>query len=362
MSSAPLIVQDLVIVGVGTRGGGIGYIAAYDANTGAERWRFHSIPGPGEPGHETWAGDSWREGGAPTWLTGSYDAEQDLVLWGTGNPKPDYDASERAGDNLYSNSVVALDRATGKLRWHFQFTPADERDWDSNQIPVLYDHPTPGGTEKLLLWANRNGFYYVIDRTTGKFVTAAPFVHQTWADGIDSTGRPVPRKDLVKSPEGYLVYPGNVGGTNWWSPSLDADLGLIFIPILEQGMVYFPSSRSWPNGANRPFYTAVRALDARTGRQVWEYRRRPRTLHPEMGSVLSTTTGLVFGGDQSTLFALDARTGRELWTVEVGGYLSAPPVTYEVDGQQMIVVSTNRNMMAFALPRPPVPPAGATGP
>src|SRR5215475_699612 len=180
ISSAPLAFGDMVVTGVGTKGGGIAYVAAFDARTGKERWRFLTIPGPNEPGHETWAGDSWREGGAPTWLSGSYDAAHDLLIWGVGNPKPDYDAAPRAGSDLYSNCVIALQASTGKLKWYFQFTPADDHDWDSNQVPVLYDSAsTGGGPEQLLLWANRNGFYYVLDRVSGKFLRATPFVRQT---------------------------------------------------------------------------------------------------------------------------------------------------------------------------------------
>jgi alcohol dehydrogenase (cytochrome c) len=351
ISSAPLALKDMVVTGVGNKGGGIGFIAAYDAATGEERWRFRTIPGPNEEGHDTWGGESWKEGGAPTWLTGSYDAEQNLLLWGVGNPKPDYDAAARAGDNLYSNCVLALDATTGKLKWFFQFTPADDRDWDSNQIPVLADWTNGGVTEKRLLWANRNGFYYVIDRVSGKFMGATPFVRQNWTDGLDGNGRPLPRKDLTRNPQGFMIYPGNIGGTNWWSPSYDASLGLIFVPVLEQGMVFFPSANSWPTGSNLSFYTAVRALDARTGKLVWEHKRKPRTRHAEMGSVLSTDSGVLFSADESKFFALDSRTGEELWAVETGGAISSPPVTYQVNGQQFVVVSSGRNLMSFALPR-----------
>lgn len=353
ISSAPLALRDLVVVGVGTKGGGIGYIAAYDAKTGKERWRFLTIPGPNEPGHDTWAGESWREGGAPTWLTGSYDPAHNLLIWGVGNPKPDYDAAARAGDNLYSNCVVALDASTGTLKWYFQFTPADERDWDSNQVPVLADRTGSAGPESLLLWANRNGFYYVIDRVSGKFLGATPFVRQTWTDGIDGNGRPLPRKDLQRAREGYMVYPGNVGGTNWWSPSYDAGLGLMFVPTLEQGMVFFPSAKSWPSASNFTFYTAVRALEARTGKLVWEYKRPPRTTDSDMGSVLTTEGGVLFSSDLTTFFALDSRSGQELWSVETGGMINAPPVTYEVNGQQVVTISAGRNLMTFALPPAP---------
>jgi alcohol dehydrogenase (cytochrome c) len=249
ISAAPLAFRDLVVTGVATPDaipGGRGFIAAYDVNTGKERWRFGTIPQPGEPGHESWADDSWREGGAPTWLTGSYDPELDLLIWGVGNPKPVFDRAARRGDNLYTNSAVALRGSTGALVWYFQFTPADDHDWDANQIPVLADRRTPAGTRKGVLWANRNGFYYVLDRTSGKFLTAAPFVRQTWTDGLDPQGRPKPLSDSSRARKGFVLYPGSVGGTNWWSPSFDPASSLMLVPVLEQGMVYFMSGSSPP--------------------------------------------------------------------------------------------------------------------
>jgi len=355
ISAAPLAYRDLVVTGVATPEvirGGQGFIAAYDANSGKERWRFRTIPKPGEPGSETWAGHSWREGGAPTWLTGSYDPELDLLIWGVGNPKPVFDAAARRGDNLYTNSAVALRGSTGALVWYFQFTPADDHDWDANQIPVLADQTTPRGTEKRILWANRNGFYYVLDRASGKYLTATPFAHQTWTDGLDPRGRPKPLADSSRNRAGFILYPGSVGATNWWSPSFDPALSLTFVPVLEQGMVYFTSASSPPEPiGGRPFYTAVRALDAFTGKQVWEYRREPRQVNNTMGGVLSTTGGIVFGGDQSTFFALDSRTGRPLWSVETGGAIRAAPETFLAGGEQLVAIAAGRNLLAFALPK-----------
>jgi alcohol dehydrogenase (cytochrome c) len=351
ISSAPLAVRDMVIVGVGTKNVGRGFIVALDAATGQERWRFHAIPAPGEPGNETWAGDSWRKGGAPTWLTGSYDPELDLLYWGVGNPKPDYDAHLRAGDNLYSNSIVALEASTGKLRWHFQFTPADDHDWDSNQIPVLMDRAEGGKTTRLLLTANRNGFYYVLDRERGTFLGGVPFVEQSWATGLDTAGRPILAKQQAGSHEGSLLYPGVIGGTNWWSPALDAKRELFFVPFLEQGMVYYNSRGSWPTATSRPFYTGVRALDARTGRRVWEHRSPDRTVHNEMAGLLATAGDLVFGGDFTTFFALDAETGRKLWSVETGWAIGPAPATFETGGEQFVFIASGRSLMCFALPR-----------
>jgi alcohol dehydrogenase (cytochrome c) len=358
ITGAPLAYRDLVVTGVAIRGsaaGGQGFIAAYDANSGQPRWRFVAIPKPGEPGSETWQGDSWREGGAPTWLTGSYDPELDLLVWPVGNPKPDYDAAARRGDNLYTNSAVALRGSTGELVWFFQFTPGDDHDWDAAEIPVLVDRRTGAGTEKRVLWANRNGFYYVLDRVSGKYLQATPFVQQTWTEGLDPQGRPRPPSSAARSREGFVLYPGYVGATSWWSPSFDAALNLMFVPVLEQGMVYFPSGPPAAIGG-RPFYTAVRGLDASTGKRVWEYRREPRLRNDRlggvrMGGVLSTQGGIVFGGDQTTFFALDSRTGAPLWSVETGGTICAAPVTFSTDREQFVVIAAGRNLLAFALPK-----------
>ncbi|HEV8380334.1 MAG TPA: PQQ-binding-like beta-propeller repeat protein [Gemmatimonadales bacterium] len=359
ITSAPLAYRDLVVTGVAIAGeaaGGQGFIAAYDANTGRERWRFVTIPQPGAPGSETWEGDSWRGGGAPTWLTGSYDPELDLLIWPVGNPKPDYDAAVRRGDNLYSNCAVALRGSTGELVWYFQFTPGDDHDWDANQIPVLADRTTARGTEKRILWANRNGFYYILDRVSGKFLAAAPFVQQTWTEGLDLQGRPKPVSSASRNREGVLQYPGYVGATNWWSPSFDPALNLMFVPVLEQGMAYFTSLPPQALGG-RPFYTAVRALDASTGKMVWEHRRAARQANNLMGGVLSTAGGVVFGGDEGVFFALDSRTGRPLWSVETGGTIRAAAVTFVAGGEQLVTIAAGRNLLTFALPRPDQPGA-----
>jgi alcohol dehydrogenase (cytochrome c) len=352
ISSAPLALRDMVVVGVGTiAGGGSGFIAAFDAKTGKERWRFRAIPGPGEFGNDTWAGDSWKEGGAPTWLTGSYDPEADLVYWGVGNPKPDYRTEVRKGDNLYSNSVVALRGATGKLAWHFQFTPADDHDWDSNQIPLIADLPTEAGVEKRLLWANRNGFYYVLDRLSGKFITAVPFAKQNWAKELDTNGRPVRAFDEFRR-EGNLVYPGAIGATNWWSPSMDAERKLVFVPVIEQAMVFTPQNVPVEDG--NPFYTAIRALEPATGKLVWERRFPLRKTDPYMGAgVLSTKTGVLFSSDKSRFFALNSSNGEVLWEVETGSEIHTAPVSFAVLGVQFVSITSGSVLMTFALPGDP---------
>ena len=228
MTLAPLVVKDKVIVGVaGGEYGVRGYIAAYDAATGDEVWRFYTIPGPGEPGHDTWGeGDSWMHGGAPVWLTGSYDPELNQTYWGIGNPGPDWNREQRPGDNLYSDCVVALDADTGELKWYFQFTPNDAYDFDSVQIPVLVDVPAAGGgTVKVMYWANRNGFFYALDRTTGRFIDGQPFVGVNWAETLDDSGRSV----QTPQPPGAVTYPGVQGGTNWYSPSYSPRTGLFYV-------------------------------------------------------------------------------------------------------------------------------------
>ena len=233
ITHAPLVVKDKVIVG--TAGGeyGIrGFLAAYDVRTGKEAWRFNNIPGPGEPGHETWAADSWKHGGGSVWITGSYDPDSNLTYWGIGNPGPDWNADLRLGNNLYTDCVVALDADTGKLKWHFQFTPHDDWDYDAVQVPVLADLEWKGARRRVMLWANRNGFFYVLDRTTGEFLQGKAFGQRSaWASGLDERGRPMRAVNMVPTAEGKLIYPGNQGGTNWYSPSYSPHTGLFYIPV-----------------------------------------------------------------------------------------------------------------------------------
>lgn len=233
-----------------------GFIAAYKAKSGEEAWKFYTIPGPGEPGHETWSGDAWLHGGASVWLTGSYDPDLNLTYWGVGNPGPDYNAAQRPGDNLYSDSVVALDPDTGALKWDFQFTPNDSHDYDSVQIPVLIDTNWNGTPRKLLLWANRNGFFYVLDRATGKFLSGWPFIKVNWASGLDeATGRPI----LTPHPPGTPTYPSGQGGTNWYSPSYSPNTGLFYISTWEgygaifQGVpIEYKKGRNFGGGITAP--------------------------------------------------------------------------------------------------------------
>jgi alcohol dehydrogenase (cytochrome c) len=356
---APLAVGGLVIVGVAGGEFGIrGFLAAYAADTGVLVWRFNTVPGPGEPGHESWEGDSWKTGGGPTWVTGAYDPDLDIVYWGVGNPSPIYSGDNREGDNLYTNSVIALKRKTGKLVWHFQFSPHDEHDWDSNQTPVLFDTVVAGKPRQVLGWANRNGFYYLLDRATGEFLLGKPFVKQTWATGLDAHGRPILADGGRPTRSGALVYPGVTGGTNWQSPAMHPGLGLVFVPAIE-GSSVFTNSPPAPrepgvlyvaSGATTSeFEPMVKALDAASGEKRWEYRpARNRGIVGRSG-LLATAGGLVFGANEGQLFALDARTGAEAWHVELGGVTQAAPISFAIDGHQVIAIAAGRAMFMFGL-------------
>lgn len=358
LTAAPLALKDKIITGVAGGEYGIrGFLDAYDPQTGRRLWRFYTIPGPGEPGHETWEGDSWKTGGAPTWLTGSYDPELNLVYWGTGNPSPDWNGEVRKGDNLYSSSVIALDADTGKLKWYFQFTPHDVHDWDAVQIPVLVDDEFRGRRRKLMYWANRNSFFYVLDRVTGEFLLGKPFAKQTWAEGLDAKGRPIRRPATSPSREGTLVYPGVQGGTNWYSPSYSPRTGLFYLSVWEYASIYFtgdapysPGNRflgSVPQGVpDDPGWGAVRALDPKTGERKWEF---PLHSTPQAG-ILSTAGGLVFGGDnEGHFFALDDLTGKQLWRADTGGMIIAGPITYLSRGKQRVSIASGSAIFTFGL-------------
>jgi alcohol dehydrogenase (cytochrome c) len=367
---APLVVKDKVILGtVGGEFGIRGFLAALDARTGREVWRFNTIPGPGERGHETWAGNSWMTGGASVWATGSYDPDTNLTFWGIGNPGPDWNGDRRGGDNLFSESVVALDADTGQLKWYFQFTPHDEFDYDSTQVPVLADIQWQGRARKAMLWANRNGFWYVLDRTTGEFLSGKPFVKVTWTTGLDARGRPM--NVVAPTAEGTLIYPGNQGGTNWYSPSYSPRTGLFYIPswmdtystyirrpvdFIEgqrfTGALPLMSVRMVQPGpmVNRRLpeegYGAVQAFDPRTGEKKWEFKMADVT----DSGILSTASDLVFsGGREGYFFALDAKTGALLWRASVGGVVSAGPMSYAVGGHQHVAIAAGSSLFVYAL-------------
>lgn len=354
ITAAPLVVKDKVIVGVSGGEYGIrGHIDAIDAKTGKRAWRFWTVAGPGEPGNETWAGDSWKAGAAGAWVTGSYDPELSLIYWSTGNPGPDWNGDGRAGDNLYSDSLLALDADTGKLKWHFQFTPHDVHDWDSNQTPVLIN----SGGRKLAVTANRNGFYYVLDRETGRFLRAREYVKQTWAVGMDEKGRPIRKPGTFPTKEGVEVYPDVNGGTNWFSPSYSPQTNLFYVAAREGAGIYFTAEAIYKPGASfvgggwklapqAEHYGAVRALDPVSGERKWEF----RLVSKPWAGVMSTAGGLVFGGsDEGSFFALDAHNGKPLWNFPTGGKVYANPVSFEHLGKQYILIAAGHGMFAFAL-------------
>jgi alcohol dehydrogenase (cytochrome c) len=358
-TSAPLAVKDKIIVGVS---GGIypirGFIDAYDAATGARAWRFHTVPAPNEPGGDTWSGDSWKTGGTGAWVPGSYDPELNLIFWGTGNPAPPFDGHQRTGDNLYSNSVVALDADTGRLKWHYQFTPHDMHDWDAAQIPMLVDREFRGSRRKLLLQVTKNGFFYVLDRTSGQFLLAEPFGRQTWAERIGDDGRPILLPGVEPSPEGTHVCPGPGGVTNWMSPSYSPQTGFFYVNTRERCGTYytFPdraeAGKSFLSGAAEPDLTgrgSLRALDAVTGRIRWEFQHHSTP----WGGVLSTAGGLVFtGDDEGYAIAFDARTGKVLWSFPTGAPIASGPISFAVAGRQYIALSSWSSLFVFSLPEP----------
>jgi alcohol dehydrogenase (cytochrome c) len=385
---APLVVKDKVVIGVGGGEYGIrGFVAAYDVKTGKETWRTYTIPAPGEPGAETWQkcpaqpevycdADSWQHGGGPVWVTGSYDPELNLTYWGAGNPGPDFNELQRPGDNLYTDSVLALDADTGQIRWHYQFTPRDTHDYDATQVPVLADIRWQGQPVKAMLWANRNGVFYVLNRATGQFLLGKPFVKVTWMHGFDRQGHPI----LTPQPIGQPNWPGDHGGTNWYSPSYSPRTGLFYVSAWEnnfslnvapvpfdykpgrgfeggtpppQGVV--PGApRLAGLGARAPINEwtevagtgAVIAIDPLTGEKKWRF---PMTDVTESG-ILTTGSDLLFAGGREGFFqVLDARSGSLLWKINLGAGIMNGPITYEVDGKQYVAVIAGLSLSVFGV-------------
>jgi alcohol dehydrogenase (cytochrome c) len=355
---APLAINGKILVGVSGGEAGIrGLLDAYDVKTGERIWRFWTIPTDGETGFDSWSGDSARRGGGPTWVTGSYDPELKLIYWGVGNPSPDWNGDSRNGDNLYTCSVIAVDSETGTLRWYFQFTPHDTHDWDSSHVPVLFDAAVAGKPRKLIAVANRNGFYYVLDRVTGEFIAGQPYIKQTWARGLDAKGRPVVIPGTEPTEAGVLVYPNLSGGTVWFSPSYSPRTKLFYIPAREVGGIYFKREAEFKIGTmfagggedELPLdqgWGAIRALEATTGNKRWEFRLNS----PATAGILSTAGGLVFSGaDEGNFFALDAATGKPLWEFQTGSSVHANPISFMLEGHQCIAIAADRVLYVFGL-------------
>ncbi len=363
--AAPMVARGAVLVGVvyGDRGLN-GFLKAFDAKTGKSLWTFNSIPNPGEPGSDSWAGDSWQHAGGATWLTGSYDPDLNLLYWAIGNPSPDFNGDVRAGDNLYTDSVVALDASTGKLKWHFQFTPHDVMDWDGSEIPVLVNTPIDGKMRKLLVQADRNGFYYVLDRETGVFLHGNPFAKQlNWASGLTPEGRPIRIPGIEPSLKGTKVCPSSIGATNWMSPTYDPQTKLFYFVALEGcGMATKNTEKFRPGGyqyraggdvllRDSTWTVSVRALDLISGKQVWE---RERVGSKGLGGgLLSTAGGILFSGELNGEFvAMDATTGKPIWHFNTGQPINAQPITYLMDGREYTAIAAGSDILSFALFEP----------
>jgi alcohol dehydrogenase (cytochrome c) len=361
---APLIVKDKVILGIAGAEYGIrGFIDAYDAQTGKRAWRFYTVAGPEDPGARTWPqGDAYLRGGGSIWVTGTYDPQQNVIFFGTGNPGPDYYSSAREGDNLYTASLVAIDADTGERRWHYQFTPHDVHDWDSTQVPVLADLTINGQPRKVLMFANRNGFFYTLDRVTGKVIVAKPFVETTWAKEIGPDGRPVLLPGHLPDEDGSKTCPDLGGGTNFMSPSYDPVARLFFVTARETCATYYgfdqkfkPGDQYTGGATMRPRdqknFGALRAIDPVTATIKWEF-RYPTT---SASGVLTTASGLVFAGDgDGNIMAFESRTGKNLWHYQLGFPMrSTAGTTYMLDGRQYLLVPSGSALTAFALPPRP---------
>jgi|TARA_B100000795_G_scaffold269832_1_gene260617 alcohol dehydrogenase (cytochrome c) len=358
-TAAPLIVKDKVVTGIAGGEFGIrGFIDAYDPVTGELEWRTYAIPGPGEPGNDSWSGDSWKTGGAATWITGSYDPDLNLIYWGTGNPGPDWNGDVRLGDNLYSDSALALNGDTGEIAWHFQFTPHDVHDYDSIQVPILADIEYQGSTRKVMMWANRNAFFYTIDRETGEFLEGEAYASQTWAQGLDPNGRPIRVPGMAPTYEGILVSPPIVGATNWYSPGYSQQTGLFYVTSFDGEQEFFKRDEDYEEGErftggggryNQPmdaFHSSIRAINPATAEIEWEFPIMPRS----SAGITTTAGGIVFTGSaDGYFFALDAASGEELWHISLGARVHAAPMTYAIDGQQFVTIASGNVVYTFGL-------------
>jgi PQQ-dependent dehydrogenase (methanol/ethanol family) len=360
ITAAPLAVKDKIIVGVAGGEFGIrGFLDAYDAKTGKLVWRFNTVPGPGEFGNDTWAGDSWKHGSGGTWLTGSYDPELDTLYWTVGNPGPIMNSAMREGDNLFTCSVLALDPDTGKRKWHYQFTPGDTHDWDSNEDVVLADQTIAGIKRNVLLHADRNGMFYTIDRTNGKFISATPYVKETWNTGFDANGRPIFTANWKASPQGVVVAPSLIGGANWQNPSYDPARSAMFLIAYDGAMGYrsvpvkYEEGRQYSGGGPGPGGREVGsikiiAIDTATGKIKWNY---PLVRRNYAIGVLATRSGLLFAATgEGNIIALDSNTGKVLWHFQTGANIASAPMSYSVDGKQFIAIGSGNSLYTFALP------------
>ena len=359
-TGAPLIVKDKVIVGISGGDAGVrGFLAAFDAGTGKEKWRFWTIPGPGEEGNASWPGDSYLHGGGTTWMPGTYDPDLKTLYWGTGNPAPDYDGAVRPGDDLYTSSLLALDPDTGRLKWYFQFSPHDMYDYDAVQTPVMVNARYKGQPRKLIVTANRNGFLYILDRTTGRFLFAKPFMKtQNWANGIDENGRPI-SAGLIPDKNGVHVCPANGGATNWYSPSYDPVAHTFYFRSYEACAVIQSNKRPFEEGRNY-YASGMRAVDEAGGGYInafnldtldFAWRDLQIGRNKGWGGLMSTATGLVaYGDDAENFVVLNGRSGKPLWHFHVGQLVHASPMSYAVGGKQYFAIAAGSDVFSFGLP------------
>ena len=353
---APLVIRDHVIVGVSGDVTDVrGFLESIDPETGKIQWTWYTEPDPGQPGSETWPKDSDAilHGGGMTWMTGTYDPDLNLLYWGTGNPNPVLAGEGRPGDNLYTCSIVALNPDTGKLVWYFQPSPHDVHDWDAVETPVLFDAEFKGKRRKLLAQASRNGFFFLLDRSNGQHLVTAAFIDQTWASGVDSRGRPIAKPEATPSPDGALVAPGSDGATNWMAPSFDPQTNLFYVNARRLFSIYYRTAtgkaEGW-GGRDRSVWanSTLRALDYRSGKVVWNHEIGE---DESIAGILTTAGHLLFSADNShNLLALEPATGKTLWHLNLGGSLSASPMTYQLDGRQYLIFAVQDILCAFALP------------
>ncbi|MBV8571903.1 MAG: acido-empty-quinoprotein group A [Acidobacteriaceae bacterium] len=356
---APLIVRQHVIVGVSGDVTDIpGFLESVDPETGKVEWRWNTEPRPGQPGAESWpqGTDAIAHGGGMTWMTGTYDPELNQLYWGIGNPNPVLNGEIRKGDNLYTCSIVSLNPDTGKLNWHFQPSPHDTHDWDAVQTPVILDDVHQGVHRKLLLQASRNGYFFVLDRTTGEHILTTPFIKTNWAEGIDSRGEPIPNPAKEPKPDGTLVSPGSDGATNWLAPSFDPASGLFYVSARELWSIFYMTAEGKPEGwagrdRNLWAHSFLEAIDYQTGAVRWR-----RDIGDGEGSAGTLTTAgrLLFTADnENNALALDPETGKVLWHVNLGARMETGPITFELDGRQYLVTPAGNNLLAWVLPKQP---------
>jgi acido-empty-quinoprotein group A len=354
---APLIIRNHVIVGVSGDVTDIpGFLESVDPNTGQTQWKWWTEPKPGETGSETWPQrtDAISHGGGMTWMTGTYDPDLNQLYWGTGNPNPVLNGAVRKGENLYTCSIVALNPDTGKLLWHFQPSPHDTHDWDAVQTPIVFDDEYQGVHRKLLAQASRNGYFFVLDRTTGEHILTAPFIATDWAEGIDQRGEPIPNPQKEPKPDGVLVSPGSDGATNWLAPSFDPNTGLFYVSARRLWSIFYMTAEGKPEGwagRDRNLWadSTLEAIDYKTGKIGWKH---------EIGNgegsagILTTAGNLMFTGDNSgNLLALDPQTGKTLWHVNLGERMEGAPSTYELDGRQYLLTPSGGLIFAWTLPQ-----------